>query len=107
MEMEMEEKETTMKNSIECLLEGLLRNKQGDEGHVGFVPALVESAASPGEGVLLIRFSYQAARIARRNHRPRHSIGGSRIVDSASPELGGCRVPRISIFLMKLLIGYG
>jgi hypothetical protein len=54
-EMEMDEKETTMKDSIDCLLEGLLRNKQGDDGHVGFVPAPVESSASPEEGVLLIR----------------------------------------------------
>jgi hypothetical protein len=54
-EKEMEEKETTMKDSIGCLLEGLLRNKQGDGGHVDFVPAPVESSASPEEGVLLIR----------------------------------------------------
>jgi len=53
--MEMEEKETTMKDSIECFVEGLLRNKQRDEGHVDFVPAPVESSASPEEGVLLIR----------------------------------------------------
>jgi hypothetical protein len=54
-EMEMEEKETMMKDPIECLLEGLLRNKHGDDGHTGFVPAPVEISASPEEGVLLIR----------------------------------------------------
>jgi hypothetical protein len=48
-EMEMEEKETTMKDFIEYLLEGLLRNEHGD------VPAPVEISASPEEGVLLIR----------------------------------------------------
>jgi hypothetical protein len=52
-EMEMEEKET--KDPIEYLLEGLLRNKHGDDGHIGFVPAPVEISASPEEGVLLIR----------------------------------------------------
>ena len=45
----MEEKETTMKDFIEYLLEGLLRNKNGD------VPTPVEISASPEEGVLLIR----------------------------------------------------
>jgi hypothetical protein len=54
-EMEMEEKETTMKDSIEYLLEGLLRNKHADDGHVGFVHTPVEISASPEEGVLLIR----------------------------------------------------
>jgi hypothetical protein len=48
-EMEMEEKETTMKDFIEYLLEGLLRNKTCD------VPTPVEISASPEEGVLLIR----------------------------------------------------
>jgi hypothetical protein len=48
-EMEMEEKETTMKDFIEYLLDGLLRNEHGD------VPAPVEISASPEEGVLLIR----------------------------------------------------
>ena len=51
-EMEMEEKET--KDPIEYLLEGLLRNKHGDDGHIGFVPAPVEISASPEEGILLI-----------------------------------------------------
>ena len=54
-EMEMEEKETTKKDSIEYLLEVLLRNKHGDDGHIGFAPAPVEIPASPEEGVLLIR----------------------------------------------------
>jgi hypothetical protein len=54
-EVEVEEKETTMKDYIECLLERLLQNKQGGGGHVGFVPAPVEISASPEEGVLLIR----------------------------------------------------
>jgi hypothetical protein len=54
-EMEMEEKETTMKDPIEHLLEGLLRNKHSDGGHVGLVPAPIEISASPEEGVLLIR----------------------------------------------------
>ena len=49
----MEEKETTMKDFIEYLLEGLLRNKHGDDGHI--VPTPVEISASPEEGVLLIR----------------------------------------------------
>jgi hypothetical protein len=53
--MEMEEKETAMKDSIECLLEGLLRNKHGDDGHASSVHAPIESSASPEEGVLLIR----------------------------------------------------
>jgi hypothetical protein len=48
-EMEMEEKETTVKDFIEYLLEGLVRNKHGD------VPEPVESSPSPEEGVLLIR----------------------------------------------------
>jgi hypothetical protein len=48
-EMEMEEKETTMKDFIEYLLEGLSRNEHGD------VPAPIEISASPEEGVLLIR----------------------------------------------------
>jgi hypothetical protein len=47
--MEMEEKETMMKDFIEDLLEGLLRNEHGD------VPAPVEISASPEEGILLIR----------------------------------------------------
>ena len=51
----MEEKETAIKDSIDCLLEGLLRNKHGDGGYVGFVPAPIEISASPEEGVLLIR----------------------------------------------------
>ena len=45
----MEEKETTMKDFIEYLLEGLLRNEHGD------VPTPVEISASPEEGILLIR----------------------------------------------------
>jgi hypothetical protein len=53
--MEMEEKETTMNDSIEHLLEGFIRNKHGDGGHVGFVPAPIEISASPEEGILLIR----------------------------------------------------
>jgi hypothetical protein len=52
-EMEMEEKETTMKESIEYLLEGLLRDKDGDDGPI--VPTSVEISASPEEGILLIR----------------------------------------------------
>jgi hypothetical protein len=47
--MEMEEKETAMKDFIEYLLEGFLRNEHGD------VLAPVEISASPEEGVLLIR----------------------------------------------------
>jgi hypothetical protein len=54
-EIEKEEKETTMKGSIEYLLEGLLRNKHGDDGHFGFVPAPIEISASREEGVVLIR----------------------------------------------------
>jgi hypothetical protein len=48
-EIEMEEKETTMKDFIEYLLDGLLRNEHGD------VHTPVEISASPEEGVLLIR----------------------------------------------------
>jgi hypothetical protein len=54
-EMQMEEKETAIKDSIDCLLEFLLRNKHGDGGYVGFVPAPIKISASPEEGVLLIR----------------------------------------------------
>ena len=50
----MEEKETKMKDFIEYLLEGLLRNKHGDDGHVAFHTP-VEISASPEEGVVLIR----------------------------------------------------
>jgi hypothetical protein len=42
-------KKTAMKDFIEYLLEGLLRNEHGD------VPAPVEISASPEEGILLIR----------------------------------------------------
>jgi hypothetical protein len=52
---EMEMEETAMKDSIEHLLEGLLRNKHGDDGRIDFVPAPIEISASPEEGVLLIR----------------------------------------------------
>jgi hypothetical protein len=53
--MEMEEKETTTKDSIECLLEGLLRSKHGDGSKISVVHAPIESSASPEEGVRLIR----------------------------------------------------
>ena len=46
-------KETKMKDFIEYLLEGLLRNKHGD-GALAF-PTPIEISASPEEGVLLIR----------------------------------------------------
>jgi hypothetical protein len=48
-EMEMQEKETKMKDFIDYLSESLLRNKHGD------VPTPVEISASPEEGVVLIR----------------------------------------------------
>ena len=51
----MEEKETAIKDPIEDLLEGILQNKHGEGGHVGFVPAPSEISASPEEGVILIR----------------------------------------------------
>jgi hypothetical protein len=51
----MEEKETTMKDSIEYLLEGLLRSKHGDRGNISVVHAPIENSASPEEGVRLIR----------------------------------------------------
>ena len=96
----MEEKETKMKDFIEYLSEGLLRNKHSD------VPTPVEISASLKRGSSSsVRFFVSRARIARRNYRPRNSIRRSWIIDSASPELGGCPVPRsISIFLVKLLI---
>jgi hypothetical protein len=53
--MEMEEKETTTKDSIECLLEGLLRSKHGDGSKISVVHAPIEISASPEEGVHLIR----------------------------------------------------
>jgi hypothetical protein len=48
-EMEMQEKETKMKDFIEYLSESLLRNKHGDD------PTPVAISASPEEGVVLIR----------------------------------------------------
>jgi hypothetical protein len=53
--MEMEEKETPTKDSIENLLEGLLRSKHGDGGNISVVHAPIEISASPEEGVRLIR----------------------------------------------------
>jgi hypothetical protein len=50
----MEEKETTTKDSIECLLEGLLPSKHGGS-KIGVVHAPLEISASPEEGVRLIR----------------------------------------------------
>ena len=50
----MEEKETTTKDSIECLLEGLLGSKHGDGSKISVVHAPIEISASPEEGVRLI-----------------------------------------------------
>jgi hypothetical protein len=54
-EFEMEEKDTTTKDSIEYLLESLLLSKHGDHGNTSFVHAPIEISASPEEGVRLIR----------------------------------------------------
>jgi hypothetical protein len=51
----MEEKETTKKDSIEYLLESILRSKHGDGSNASFVDAPIELSASPEEGVRLIR----------------------------------------------------
>ena len=51
----MEEKEPTTEDSIEYLLEAILRNKSADGGNTSFAHAPVESSASPEEGVRLIR----------------------------------------------------
>jgi hypothetical protein len=53
--MEMEEKETTTKDSVECLLDGLLLSKHGDSSKTSVVHAPIEISASPEEGVRLIR----------------------------------------------------
>ena len=51
----MEEKETTTKDSIEYLLETILRSKNVNGGNTSFVHAPIEISASPEEGVGLIR----------------------------------------------------
>jgi hypothetical protein len=51
----MEEKEITKKDSIEYLLESILRSKHGDGRNTSFVNAPIELSASPEEGVSLIR----------------------------------------------------
>ena len=51
----MEEKETAMRDFIECLLTNYLRSKHGDRGDTSFVHAPIEISASPEEGVRLIR----------------------------------------------------
>jgi hypothetical protein len=51
----MEEKEPITKDSIEHLLQAILRNKNVDGGKTSFAHAPVESSASPEEGVRLIR----------------------------------------------------
>ena len=54
LEFEMEEKDTTTKDSMEYLLERLLLSKHGDHGNTSFHEP-IEISASPEEGVLLIR----------------------------------------------------
>jgi hypothetical protein len=54
-EVEMEEKEPIIKDSIEYLLEAILRNKNVYSGDTSFAHEPVESSASPEEGVHLIR----------------------------------------------------
>ena len=51
----MEEKEPTTKDSIESLLDSILRSKNRGGGNTNYVHAPVEISASPEEGVLLIR----------------------------------------------------
>ena len=51
----MEEKEPTTKDSIEYVLEAILRNKNADGGNTSFAHAPVGVSASPEEGVRLIR----------------------------------------------------
>ena len=51
----MEEKERTTKDSIEYLLEAILRNNDAVRGNTNFAHAPVEISASPEEGVRLIR----------------------------------------------------
>jgi hypothetical protein len=50
----MEEKEPTTKDSIEYLLETILRSKNVDGGNTSFIYAPIEISASPEEGVRLI-----------------------------------------------------
>ena len=51
----MEEKEITTKDSIEYLLESILRGKHGYCGNTSFVHEPIEISASPEEGARLIR----------------------------------------------------
>jgi hypothetical protein len=51
----MEEKEATMKDSIEYILKNLLHSKHGDGNHTNIVDASIEFFPSPEEGVHLIR----------------------------------------------------
>jgi hypothetical protein len=54
-ELEMEEKETTTKDTLEYLLESVLLGKHGYRGNTNFVREPIETSASPEEGVHLIR----------------------------------------------------
>ena len=49
----MEEQESTTKDSIDYLLESILRSKHGV--NISFIDAPIEISASPEEGVCLIR----------------------------------------------------
>jgi hypothetical protein len=51
----MEEKETTMNDSIEYTLKSLLHSKHDDRSHANFADAPIEFSSSPEEGVHLIR----------------------------------------------------
>jgi hypothetical protein len=51
----MEEKESTTKDSIEYLLQVILRGKHGGSRNKNFGDAPIEISASPEEGVRLIR----------------------------------------------------
>jgi hypothetical protein len=54
LEFEMEEKDTTTKDSMEYLLKSLLLSKHGDHGNTSFHEP-IEISASPEEGARLIR----------------------------------------------------
>jgi hypothetical protein len=51
----MEEKEITKKDSIEYILESILRKKHDDRGNTSFVHEPSEISTSPEEGARLIR----------------------------------------------------
>ena len=99
-------------DSIEYVLEGLLRSRHGDGGNLTVVHAPIETSASPEEGgPSHPRVSaYQGARFARCNHQARDSNGRRWSVDDPSPELGRAgavlQTPTAYPFLGETLIAY-